>query len=74
VLAEGFVVKSGGHFGVGLGEGERDAISHTTILAFSSPRRQTNSRGKFPTFAQGKRPKVDFNLVQAAGIADLWVN
>ncbi len=29
VLAEGFVVKSGGDFGVGLGEGERHAVSHT---------------------------------------------
>ena len=29
VLAEGFVVKGGGDFGVGLGEGERHAVSHT---------------------------------------------
>jgi hypothetical protein len=34
VLAEGFLVKSGGYVGVGLGEGERDAIGHMRILAF----------------------------------------
>jgi hypothetical protein len=33
VLAESFLVKSSGHSGVGLGEGERDAISHIGILA-----------------------------------------
>ena len=32
VLAEGFVVKGGGDVGVGLGEGERHAVSHTRIL------------------------------------------
>ena len=32
VLAEGFVVKGGGNVGVGLGEGERHAVSHTGIL------------------------------------------
>ena len=32
VLAEGFVVKGGGDFGVGLGEGERHAVSHKRIL------------------------------------------
>ena len=32
VLAEGFVVKSSGDIGVGLGEGERHAVSHTGIL------------------------------------------
>jgi hypothetical protein len=28
VLAESFLVKSGSHFGVDLGEGERHAVSH----------------------------------------------
>jgi hypothetical protein len=32
VLAEGFVVKGGGYVGVGLGEGESHAVSHTEIL------------------------------------------
>jgi hypothetical protein len=33
VLAESFMVKGGGYIGVGLGEGERDAVSHREILA-----------------------------------------
>ncbi len=37
VLAEGFLVKSGGNFGVGLGEGERHAVSHRRILAQFRP-------------------------------------
>jgi len=32
VLAEGFVIKGGGYVGVGLGEGESHAVSHTEIL------------------------------------------
>ena len=28
VLAEGFVVNGGGHIGIGLGEGQRHAVSH----------------------------------------------
>ena len=37
VLAEGFVVNGGGHFGVGLGEGERHAIGHTDNSSVFQP-------------------------------------
>jgi hypothetical protein len=33
VLAESLMVKGGSYVGVGLGEGERDAVSHREILA-----------------------------------------
>jgi hypothetical protein len=33
MLAESFMVKGGGYIGVGLGEGERNAVSHKKILA-----------------------------------------
>ena len=33
MLAEGFVLKSSGYDGVGLGKGQRDAIGHIEILA-----------------------------------------
>ena len=35
VLAESFVVNGGGNFGIGLGEGQRHAVSHTRILSHS---------------------------------------
>ena len=58
VLAEGFVVKSGGDFRVGLGEGERHAVSHTEILrqSLGGGRRDlwrnwtTGTGGQFPVF------------------------
>jgi hypothetical protein len=33
MLAESLMVKGGGYIGVGLGEGERNAVSHREILA-----------------------------------------
>ena len=33
VLAEGFLVNGGGNFGIGLGERQRHAVSHRSILA-----------------------------------------
>ncbi len=38
VLAEGFVVESCGHFGVGLGERQRHAVGHIGILDLFPPR------------------------------------
>jgi hypothetical protein len=37
VLANGFVVDSGSHFGVGLGEGKSHAVGHRRIVAFFGP-------------------------------------
>ena len=39
VLAEGFVVKGSGNFGVGLGKGKRHAVSHNSILQAKSAHR-----------------------------------
>ena len=33
VLAEDFVINGGGHFGVGLGKGQRHTVGHIRILA-----------------------------------------
>ena len=58
VLAEGFVVKGSGYFRVGLGEGERHAVSHTRILRQSSGSGRgdlwrnwtTGMAGQYPVF------------------------
>jgi hypothetical protein len=46
VLAEGFVVKSGGDVRVSLGEGERHAVSHTEILAPSFREQKADAIGR----------------------------
>jgi hypothetical protein len=33
VLAESFMIDGSGYFRIGLGKGEREAVSHTQILA-----------------------------------------
>ena len=56
VLAEGFVVKGGGDVGVGLGEGERHAVSHTGILRHFRMKTSLNKWAGLGGLRLGARP------------------
>ena len=67
VLAEGFVVKSGGDVGVGLGEGERHAVSHTGILRHSGKRKSLNKLEDGTKLLIGVKPVLMALSLSVAG-------
>jgi len=67
VLAEGFVIKSGGDVGVGLGEGERHAVSHTGILRHSGKRKSLNKLEDGTKLLIGVKPVLMALSLSVAG-------